>query len=97
MYCNQKSRRGNNTATAASPVTEGLSLIFAASSKGSPPLTTQLELSNSMGLLLLKTTITRDVAEDVGEAEGQYFWPREVWAGGGMAAGFGVDEVCVCV
>ncbi|KAJ6535814.1 hypothetical protein DFH09DRAFT_1324872 [Mycena vulgaris] len=78
---------------AARLVTEGLSLIFAASSKGSPPaLTAQLELSNSMGLLrllLLKTTITRNVAEDVGEAERWYFWPREVWTGGRYGGGFG--------
>ncbi|KAJ7879301.1 isoprenoid synthase domain-containing protein [Mycena olivaceomarginata] len=60
-------------------VGEGLSLLFAASGKEAPHLAGQLELSNSMGLLLQKTNITRDFAEDVDDA--RYFWPREIWAG----------------
>ncbi|KAJ7464363.1 farnesyl-diphosphate farnesyltransferase [Mycena latifolia] len=75
-------------------VGEGLSLIFAASAKESPALGAQLELSNSMGLLLQKTNITRDFAEDV--AERRYFWPREIWGqpkyGGGFAR---MEEMCL--
>ncbi|KAJ6536552.1 squalene synthase [Mycena vulgaris] len=74
-------------------VGEGLSLIFAASGKESPSIAGQLELSNSMGLLLQKTNITRDVAEDV--AERRYFWPKEIWAGARYGGGFGsMEEMC---
>ncbi|KAK7024857.1 squalene synthase [Favolaschia claudopus] len=58
-------------------VGEGCSILFSASGKESPHLAEQLELSNSMGLLLQKTNITRDFAEDVDEQ--RYFWPREIW------------------
>ncbi|KAJ7694548.1 isoprenoid synthase domain-containing protein [Mycena rosella] len=47
-------------------VGEGLSLIFAASGKERPELAAERALSNSMGLLLQKTNITRDVREDDG-------------------------------
>ncbi|KAJ7817045.1 isoprenoid synthase domain-containing protein [Mycena olivaceomarginata] len=67
-------------------VGEGLSLLFAASGKEAPHLAGQLELSNSMGLLLQKTNITRDFAEDVDDA--RYFWPREIWAGAKYGGGF---------
>lgn len=66
-------------------VGEGLSQLFSASGKEAPHLGTQIELSNSMGLLLQKTNITRDFREDVDDK--RYFWPREIWAGdkyGGM-------------
>ncbi|KAF8183893.1 squalene synthase [Mycena galopus ATCC 62051] len=67
-------------------VGEGLSLLFAASGKEAKQLADQLELSNSMGLLLQKTNITRDFAEDVDEA--RYFWPREIWADARYGGGF---------
>lgn len=58
-------------------VGEGLSRIFSASRKEAAWLGDQLELSNSMGLLLQKTNITRDFHEDV--LEKRFFWPREIW------------------
>ncbi|PPQ96525.1 hypothetical protein CVT26_010453 [Gymnopilus dilepis] len=58
-------------------VGEGLSRLFAASGKEDPSLGLQLELSNSMGLLLQKTNIIRDFREDVEEK--RFFWPREIW------------------
>ena len=58
-------------------VGEGLSAIFSASGKERPWLSTQLTLSNSMGLLLQKTNIFRDVKEDV--VEGRGFWPKEIY------------------
>jgi farnesyl-diphosphate farnesyltransferase len=59
-------------------VGEGLSGIFAASGKERSFLSGQLTLSNSMGLLLQKTNILRDVKEDVDEGRG--FWPRAIWS-----------------
>ncbi|KAJ7148522.1 farnesyl-diphosphate farnesyltransferase [Mycena crocata] len=74
-------------------VGEGLSLIFSISGKESPYLGAQLELSNSMGLMLQKTNITRDFREDVDER--RYFWPREIWAGAQYGGGFGrMEEMC---
>jgi len=64
-------------------VGEGLSGLFSASGKESPLLRTQLELSNSMGLLLQKTNIIRDFREDCDE--GRCFWPREIWGRFGFA------------
>ncbi|KAH9479150.1 Squalene synthase [Psilocybe cubensis] len=58
-------------------VGEGLSRIFSASGKEGAFLGDQLELSNSMGLLLQKTNIIRDYREDCDEQ--RYFWPREIW------------------
>ncbi|KAG6898017.1 hypothetical protein C0992_007013 [Termitomyces sp. T32_za158] len=58
-------------------VGEGLSGIFSASQKEAPWIKDQLELSNSMGLLLQKTNIIRDYREDVNDH--RYFWPREIW------------------
>ncbi|KAJ2925058.1 hypothetical protein H1R20_g12030, partial [Candolleomyces eurysporus] len=58
-------------------VGEGLSRIFSASGKEAPWVGDQLELSNSMGLLLQKTNIIRDYREDTEEQ--RYFWPREIW------------------
>ncbi|KAJ7097216.1 isoprenoid synthase domain-containing protein [Mycena belliarum] len=68
-------------------VGEGLSLLFAASGKEAPSLGAQLELSNSMALLLQKTNITRDIAEDV--AQRRYFWPRDMWGPAGARFGGG--------
>jgi farnesyl-diphosphate farnesyltransferase len=58
-------------------VGEGLSGLFSASGKERPWISQQLTLSNSMGLLLQKTNILRDIKEDVDEGRG--FWPREIW------------------
>lgn len=64
-------------------VGEGLSGLFASpGTDGSPSkersfLADQLTLSNSMGLLLQKTNIYRDIKEDVDEGRG--FWPRAIW------------------
>ena len=58
-------------------VGEGLSRIFSASKKEVPWLGSQLQLSNSMGLLLHKTHVIRDFREDVDQQ--RYFWPREIW------------------
>ncbi|KAJ7597732.1 squalene synthase [Mycena floridula] len=68
----------------AGVVGEGLSRIFSASKKEAPWLGSQLELSNSMGLLLQKTNIIRDYREDTDDK--RYFWPREIWARHGFAA-----------
>lgn len=58
-------------------VGEGLSRLFSKSCKEEPWLAAQLELSNSMGLLLQKTNIIRDYREDCDDK--RYFWPREIW------------------
>jgi len=59
-------------------VGEGLSGIFAVSGKEREWIADQLTLSNSMGLLLQKTNIFRDIKEDVDEGRG--FWPRAIWS-----------------
>ncbi|KAG2098291.1 squalene synthase [Suillus discolor] len=59
-------------------VGEGLTRIWSASGKEASFLCDQLELANSMGLLLQKTNIIRDFREDVEER--RFFWPREIWA-----------------
>lgn len=58
-------------------VGEGLSRLFVATEKEAAPLANELVLSNSMGLLLQKTNILRDVREDIDQA--RFFWPRSVW------------------
>ena len=58
-------------------VGEGLSRLFSVSKKEASWLGDQLELSNSMGLLLQKTNIIRDYREDVEQK--RHFWPREIW------------------
>ncbi len=58
-------------------VGEGLSGLFSTSGKERDWLAQQLTLSNSMGLLLQKTNILRDIKEDVDEGRG--FWPRAIW------------------
>jgi farnesyl-diphosphate farnesyltransferase len=58
-------------------VGEGLSRLFSASGKEAPFIANQLELSNSMGLLLQKTNIIRDYREDTDES--RFFWPKEIW------------------
>ncbi|KAF9236086.1 squalene synthase [Melanogaster broomeanus] len=59
-------------------VGEGLTRIWSASGKEVPWLCEELELANSMGLLLQKTNIIRDFREDVEER--RFFWPKEIWA-----------------
>lgn len=63
-------------------VGEGLSRIFAASGKEVASIGQQLELSNSMGLLLQKTNIIRDYREDVEDK--RFFWPKEIWGAYGF-------------
>ena len=58
-------------------VGEGLSRLFSATGKEAPWLADELELSNSMGLLLQKTNIIRDFREDADDK--RFFWPREIW------------------
>ena len=58
-------------------VGEGLSRLFSASGKEVEWLGDQLEISNSVGLLLQKTNIIRDFREDVDDR--RFFWPREIW------------------
>jgi len=58
-------------------VGEGLSRLFSASGKEPPFLAHQLELSNSLGMLLQKTNIIRDFREDAEQQ--RFFWPREIW------------------
>lgn len=76
-------------------VGEGLSRIFSASNKEAPWLADQLELSNSMGILLQKTNIIRDYREDTDES--RFFWPKEIWGSFGfsemaeMRLGPGID------
>jgi len=62
---------------AAGLVGEGLSRLFSASGKEASWLRDELEISNSMGLLLQKTNIIRDYREDTDGS--RYFWPREIW------------------
>lgn len=59
-------------------VGEGLSRLFSATGKEAPWLADELELSNSMGILLQKTNIIRDFREDADDK--RFFWPREIWA-----------------
>lgn len=63
-------------------VGEGLSRLFVTTGKEREFIADQLVLSNSMGSLLQKTNILRDMAEDV--SEGRYFWPKSIWAGPGV-------------
>ncbi|KZT10188.1 squalene synthase [Laetiporus sulphureus 93-53] len=58
-------------------VGEGATRLWSASGKEVPWLGEQLELANSMGLMLQKTNIIRDYREDVDER--RFFWPREIW------------------
>ena len=55
----------------------GLSSLFSASGLESPALKNKYELSNSMGLLLQKTNISRDYYEDINL--GRTFWPKQIW------------------
>ncbi|KAF8325035.1 isoprenoid synthase domain-containing protein, partial [Amanita rubescens] len=70
-------------------VGEGLSRLFSVSKKEASWLGDQLELSNSMGLLLQKTNIIRDYREDVEQK--RHFWPREIWGKHGFKE---MSEMC---
>ncbi|KAJ7433764.1 hypothetical protein B0H11DRAFT_1900953 [Mycena galericulata] len=68
--------------------------LFPASGKDSPQLAAQLEVTNSMGLLLqkTKTNIPRDFREDVDQR--RYFWPRDLYSGSQYGGGFArMEEV----
>ncbi|KIJ65348.1 hypothetical protein HYDPIDRAFT_152079 [Hydnomerulius pinastri MD-312] len=58
-------------------VGEGLTRIWSASGKEAAWLCKELELADSMGLMLQKTNIIRDFREDVDEQ--RFFWPKEIW------------------
>jgi farnesyl-diphosphate farnesyltransferase len=58
-------------------VGQGLSSLFVHSGLEDPRLERYEYLSNSMGLLLQKTNITRDYFEDI--PQGRIFWPKEIW------------------
>ncbi|KAI0766091.1 squalene synthase [Trametes elegans] len=64
-------------------VGEGLTRFWSASGKEASWLGDQLELSNSMGIMLQKTNIIRDFREDADDH--RYFWPREVWGSKALA------------
>lgn len=63
-------------------VGEGLSRLFVATGMEAKPLANELVLSNSMGLLLQKTNILRDIREDIDDA--RFFWPKSVWQAHGF-------------
>lgn len=56
----------------------GLSGLFSASGHELPQLRDQKKISNSMGLFLQKTNITRDYLEDLHSS--RLFWPSEIWS-----------------
>ncbi|KAF9094221.1 bifunctional farnesyl-diphosphate farnesyltransferase/squalene synthase [Mortierella sp. AM989] len=55
----------------------GLSEMFSACGFESPLVAKRKDLSNSMGLFLQKTNITRDFLEDL--RDNRRFWPEEIW------------------
>ncbi|KAF9278495.1 bifunctional farnesyl-diphosphate farnesyltransferase/squalene synthase [Mortierella alpina] len=55
----------------------GLSEMFSACGFESPLVAERKDLSNSMGLFLQKTNITRDYLEDL--RDNRRFWPKEIW------------------
>ncbi len=74
-------------------VGEGLSRLFSVTGKESPSLAHELELSNSLGMLLQKTNIIRDFRED---AEDQrFFWPREIWSAAEYAPDGRTPATCI--
>lgn len=74
-------------------VGEGLSRLFSVTGKESPSLAHELELSNSLGMLLQKTNIIRDFRED---AEDQrFFWPREIWSAAQYAPDGRTPATCI--
>ncbi|XP_073484959.1 squalene synthase-like [Aquarana catesbeiana] len=59
-------------------LTRGLSVILSVSGLEDPIVGEDKRLSNSFGLFMQKTNITRDFLED--QLNGQAFWPKEVWS-----------------
>lgn len=59
-------------------VGEGLTRLFVESEFGNPALLKRPRLHKSMGLLLQKTNIIRDIRED--NDDGRRFWPKEIWS-----------------
>lgn len=57
----------------------GLSKLFSASGLESQWFATADDTSNSMGLLLQKTNITRDYLEDVQQVPPRIFWPADIF------------------
>jgi farnesyl-diphosphate farnesyltransferase len=62
----------------AGVVGEGLTRLFVEAGLGEATLINQSHLYKSMGLLLQKNNIIRDVRED--HDDGRCFWPREIWS-----------------
>ncbi|KAL4809506.1 isoprenoid synthase domain-containing protein [Aspergillus unguis] len=58
-------------------VGEGLTQLFVAADLASPDLLVHSALQKSMGLLLQKTNIIRDIRADF--EDGRRFWPVEIW------------------
>lgn len=57
----------------------GLSHMFARSGLENEKLLKMDDISNSMGLFLQKTNITRDYLEDITAANSRMFYPKEIW------------------
>lgn len=62
----------------AGVVGEGLTHLFITAGLGKATLVNQGQLYKSMGLLLQKNNIIRDIREDYDD--GRRFWPKEIWA-----------------
>jgi farnesyl-diphosphate farnesyltransferase len=58
----------------------GLSQLFAVSGVESEWFASAEDASNSMGLFLQKTNITRDYLEDICQVPPRIFWPRDIWS-----------------
>jgi farnesyl-diphosphate farnesyltransferase len=58
----------------------GLSNLFAICGSESQWFASADEASNSMGLLLQKTNITRDYLEDIDQVPPRIFWPKDIWS-----------------
>jgi farnesyl-diphosphate farnesyltransferase len=62
----------------AGVVGEGLTRLFVEAGLGETTLIDHFHLYKSMGLLLQKNNIIRDVREDCDD--GRRFWPKEIWS-----------------
>ncbi len=62
----------------AGVVGEGLTRLFVEAGLGEATLINHFHLYKSMGLLLQKNNIIRDVRED--HDDGRRFWPKEIWS-----------------
>jgi len=58
----------------------GLSNLFAASGLESQWFASADDTSNSMGLFLQKTNITRDYLDDLTQTPPRIFWPSDIWS-----------------